>query len=56
MNFKSPMLDKSKYKINISVASILVIWLFVISALIGISLGFEDWFIPKTPLNLLIGF
>ena len=56
MNIKSPMLDKSKHKINISVASILVIWLFVISALIGISLGFEDWFIPKTPLNLLIGF
>ena len=35
--------------------SVCIMWLFTISALIGISLGFEDWFIPKTPLNLLIG-
>jgi len=56
MNIKSSLLYQSWHKINVSLASILVIWLFVISALIGISLGFEDWFIPKTPLNLLIGF
>ena len=35
--------------------SIGTMWLFTISALIGMGLGFTDWFIPKTPLNLLIG-
>jgi len=32
--------------------SVFLIWLFHISAMIGISLGFEHWFIEKTPLNL----
>lgn len=31
-----------------------VIWLFHISALIGMSLGNSDWFIEKTPLNLCV--
>ncbi len=31
-----------------------VIWIFHISALIGISVGFEEWFVSKTPINLLI--
>ncbi|MGB6151055.1 MAG: carotenoid biosynthesis protein [Pricia sp.] len=31
-----------------------IIWLFHISALIGITLGYVDWFIEKTPLNLCI--
>lgn len=31
-----------------------IIWLFHISALIGISLGHLDWFISKTPLNLMV--
>lgn len=35
--------------------SIFIIWLFAISAIIGIYLGYLNWFIPKTPLNLLIG-
>lgn len=35
--------------------SVFLIWLFVLSALIGISLGYVSWFIPKTPLNLLLG-
>lgn len=34
--------------------SIFIIWLFQLSAIIGISLGYHDWFIGKTPLNLLI--
>jgi uncharacterized membrane protein len=34
--------------------SIFLIWLFPLSAIIGISLGHYDWFISKTPLNLLI--
>lgn len=36
--------------------SIFTIWLFIVSGLIGIGIGYEDWFIPKTPLNLIIGF
>jgi len=35
--------------------SVFLIWLFVLSALIGISMGYVSWFIPKTPLNLIIG-
>lgn len=31
-----------------------ILWLFQISAIIGILLGFQDWFIEKTPLNLII--
>ncbi|GAA4110859.1 hypothetical protein GCM10022393_08180 [Aquimarina addita] len=34
--------------------SIVVIWLFNISGIIGILIGYEAWFIPLTPLNLLI--
>ncbi|WP_340066882.1 carotenoid biosynthesis protein [Ascidiimonas aurantiaca] len=31
-----------------------LVWLFHISAVIGIFLGYESWFISLTPLNLLI--
>jgi len=34
--------------------SIFVIWLFHVSAIIGITLGYQQWFVSKTPLNLLI--
>lgn len=34
--------------------AIFVIWLFQVSAIIGISLGFHEWFITKTPFNLLL--
>ena len=33
-----------------------MVWLFHISAIIGIYLGFYDWFIEKTPLNLTLCF
>jgi putative membrane protein len=36
--------------------SIFLIWLFHFSAIIGIILGFEDWFLPLTPLNLILCF
>ena len=36
--------------------SIFTLWLFTVSSLIGISLGYLDWFISKTPINLMIGF
>ena len=35
--------------------SIFLLWLFVVSALIGITLGYADWFIPKTPINQTLG-
>lgn len=41
--------------INKQNISIFTIWLFSISAIIGIYLGYVNWFIPKTPLNLLLG-
>ncbi|MBT8280132.1 MAG: carotenoid biosynthesis protein [Muriicola sp.] len=34
--------------------AIVVIWMFHITALIGISIGFEEWFVTKTPINLII--
>lgn len=34
--------------------AIIVIWLFQVSAIIGISLGYQNWFITKTPINLLL--
>ncbi|AWX45534.1 hypothetical protein HME9304_02554 [Flagellimonas maritima] len=40
-----------KYKIWIAIG---VIWLFHISGIIGIALGSQDWFLTKTPLNLVI--
>lgn len=35
--------------------SVFILWLFHASAVIGITLGYQDWFISKTPLNLLLG-
>lgn len=43
-------LSKFKHKILF----ISLIWLFHVSAIIGISLGYLDWFAEKTWLNLLI--
>lgn len=34
--------------------AVLIIWLFHISAIVGISIGYENWFVNKTPLNLLV--
>ncbi len=39
------------YKVPVSV---FVLWLFSLSGLIGLKLGFADWFLPKTPLNLMV--
>jgi bisanhydrobacterioruberin hydratase len=46
------MLDSLvRYKAHLAVG---IVWLFHISALIGVSLGHLDWFISKTPLNLMV--
>lgn len=42
-----------KHKLLIS---IFLVWLFHVSAVIGIKLGHDDWFLPLTPLNLLLCF
>ncbi|MEQ8907819.1 MAG: carotenoid biosynthesis protein [Vicingaceae bacterium] len=34
--------------------SVFIIWLFMVSAMIGVSVGFETFFVPKTPLNLIV--
>lgn len=43
------------HTLNKQKISIFIIWLFSISAIIGIYLGHLNWFIPKTPLNLILG-
>ena len=35
--------------------SVFAIWLVTISGMIGIWLGYGNWFLPKTPFNLLLG-
>lgn len=35
---------------------IFIIWLFHVSAIIGMSIGYFEWFLPKTPLNILLSF
>jgi putative membrane protein len=41
----------NQHKLGIS---IFTVWLFHISAIIGIESGYQDWFLPLTPLNLLM--
>ena len=43
----------TKYK---TVWAIGIIWLFHVSAILGIALGYFQWFIEKTPLNLIVFF
>ncbi len=33
-----------------------ILWLFHLTAIIGVTLGFKDWFISKTPLTLTLMF
>lgn len=41
---------------NYTLIAIAIVWLFHISGIIGISLGFQDWFASRTGLNLFIMF
>ncbi|UZO81904.1 carotenoid biosynthesis protein [Aquimarina sp. ERC-38] len=34
--------------------SIFIIWLFIACAVIGIQMGYEDWFLSLSPLNLIL--
>jgi len=44
------------HKIDTQVLTIQIIWLFHLTAILGVSIGFFDFFIPKTPLNLSLSF
>ena len=48
MNFRQAI---NQYKLEIS---LITIWVFHISAIAGILSGYQDWFLPLTPLNLLV--
>lgn len=43
------MSSQRKYHI-----SVFIVWLFNISGIIGISIGYQDWFLSLTPLNLMV--
>jgi len=45
------MIQKLSFK---TILGILIIWIFHCSGLLGIYLGNTDWFIAKSPLNLLV--
>lgn len=48
-------LPSLSFSIRKSQISIFAIWLVTISGIIGIWLGYSDWFLTKTPFNLLLG-
>lgn len=43
-------------KFDLPQLAVPIIWLFQISGMIGITLGYESWFLSKTPINLTIIF
>lgn len=47
--YPTEKLDISRSKIAIG-----ILWVFQLSGIIGILLGFEGWFIEKTPTNLIV--
>ncbi|MEM9544963.1 MAG: carotenoid biosynthesis protein [Bacteroidota bacterium] len=49
-------LDHLSYILKVEYVSIFIVWLFTISSLIGIGMGHVEWFVSKTPLNLLLCF
>jgi bisanhydrobacterioruberin hydratase len=42
--------------LSVETVSIALLWLFQLSGIIGISLGYKSWFIDKTPVNLSLVF
>jgi uncharacterized membrane protein len=52
----SQLLPLKQVLVNRQNISIVLVWLFHVSAIIGISIGFENWFMSKTPINLLLIF
>lgn len=52
----SQILHINRVSINRVNIAIFIIWLFHLSAIIGVSIGYEDWFVSKTPINLSLIF
>lgn len=52
----SQILQINHILINRDNLAIFIIWLFHLTAMIGISIGYEDWFVSKTPINLSLIF
>jgi len=52
----SQILHLNRTQINRQRVSIILIWLFHITAMIGVTIGFETWFVTKTPINLSLIF
>lgn len=48
LQVKAPLTFNSRF------VSIAIIWLFHLSSMVGIYLGHFDWFIKKTPINLML--
>ena len=36
--------------------AVFLVWLFTVSGIIGITIGYSDFFLPLTPINLLVSF
>ena len=36
--------------------SVFLVWLFTVSGIVGITIGYSDFFLPLTPVNLLVSF
>ena len=49
-------LNRNMFKSNKLFFGIFLLYLFHFSAIIGVTLGYDDWFIQKTPLNLSLMF
>jgi len=51
-----PELRRIHIPLHKRLLSVGLVWLFYVSAMIGITLGFRDWFVSKTPFTLLLTF
>lgn len=40
--------------LDVRTISIFTVWLFHLTSVVGVAIGYQDWFISKTPLNLVI--
>lgn len=52
----SPTINLQKPTISRTNFAIFLAWLFHITGIIGISIGYEEWFVTKTPINLSLVF
>ena len=50
------ILHINRISINRINIAIFIIWLFHLTAMLGVSIGYEDWFVSKTPINLSLIF